>query len=251
MNDDIVSILSANSRVPRSNYGDLNGQLNALDLGERRLAGLLDDYGEATVAAAFDAFTQLAETMMRENIAALPDGTVSFEDFLDNDGVTDEPLSIALDLTVTGDRMRLDFSRSAPACAGPLNIARSTAVACCYVALKHVFTDVPANAGCLAPIDFVIPDTTLMGVSAPRPVGGYTETILRVIDTIFGAYAKAAPERANGGPFATINALSLAGWREHGRRWVMFCFFGGGLGGNPEGDGLNHGNNPISTATIP
>jgi N-methylhydantoinase B len=88
-------------------------------------------------------------------------------------------------------------------------------------------------------------------VSAPKPVGGYTETILRVIDTIFGAFAKAAPERANGSPFATINALSLAGWREHGRRWVMFCFFGGGLGGNPEGDGLNHANNPISTATIP
>ena len=147
--------------------------------------------------------------------------------------------------------MRLDFSRSAPPCDGPLNIARSTTVACCYVALKHLFTDVPANAGCLAPIEFVIPETTLLAVSAPRPVGGYTETILRVIDVIFGAFAKAAPERANGAPFATINALSLAGWRTHGRRWVMFCFFGGGLGGNPQGDGLNHGNNPISTATIP
>ena len=111
--------------------------------------------------------------------------------------------------------MTLDFSRSAPPCDGPLNIARSTAIACCYVALKHIFTDVPANAGCLAPIDFVIPDTTLLGVSAPRPVGGYTETILRVIDVIFGAFAKVAPERANGSPFATINALSLAGWREH------------------------------------
>jgi N-methylhydantoinase B len=188
---------------------------------------------------------------MRANIAALPDGTYSCDDFLDNDGVTDAPLRIALDLTVTGDRMRLDFSRSASACDGPLNIARSTTVACCYVALKHLFTDVPANAGCLAPIEFVIPDTTLLGVVAPKPVGGYTETILRVIDVIFGAFAKAAPERANGSPFATINALSLAGWLAHGRRWVMFCFFGGGLGGNPETDGLNHGNNPISTATIP
>ena len=122
--------------------------------------------------------------------------------------------AIALDLTIAGDRMTLDFSRSAPPCDGPLNIARSTTVACCYVALKHLFTDVPANAGCLAPIDFVIPDTTLLGVSAPRPVGGYTETILRVIDVIFGAFAKAAPERANGSPFATINALSLAGWRD-------------------------------------
>ncbi len=165
--------------------------------------------------------------------------------------MTDNPLRIALDLTIDADRMRLDFSRSAPPCDGPLNIARSTTVACCYVALKHLFTDVPANAGCLAPIEFVIPETTLLAVSAPRPVGGYTETILRVIDVIFGAFAKAAPERANGAPFATINALSLAGWRAHGRRWVMFCFFGGGLGGNPQGDGLNHGNNPISTATIP
>ena len=248
---DIIDILAANSRVPQSNWGDLNGQLNALDLGERRLHALLDEYGDETITAALAALIARAETLMRANIPALPDGTYRCDDFLDNDGVTDKPLAIALDLTIAGDRMMLDFSRSAPPCDGPLNIARSTTVACCYVALKHLFTDVPANAGCLAPIEFVIPDTTLLGVSAPRPVGGYTETILRVIDVIFGAFAKAAPERANGSPFATINALSLAGWREHGRRWVMFCFFGGGLGGNPETDGLNHGNNPISTATIP
>ncbi len=251
LQQDIIDILAANSRVPQSNWGDLNGQLNALDLGERRLHALLDEYGDATVAAALAALTSRAEALMRANIAALPDGSYSFDDFLDNDGVTDEPLRIALDLTISGDRMRLDFSRSAPPCEGPLNIARSTAIACCYVALKHIFTDVPANAGCLAPIEFVIPDTTLLGVSAPRPVAGYTETILRVIDVIFGAFAKAAPERAQGAPFATINALSLAGWREGRRRWIMFCFFGGGLGGNPESDGLNHSNNPISTATIP
>jgi len=248
---DIIDILAANSRVPQSNWGDLNGQLNALDLGERRLQALLDEYGDATITSALAALSQRAETLMRANILALPDGTYRCDDFLDNDGVTDQPLAIALDLTIAADRMVLDFSRSAPPCDGPLNIARSTTVACCYVALKHLFTDVPANAGCLAPIEFIIPDTTLLGVSAPRPVGGYTETILRVIDVIFGAFAKAAPERANGSPFATINALSLAGWRQHGRRWVMFCFFGGGLGGNPETDGLNHGNNPISTATIP
>jgi N-methylhydantoinase B len=251
LQQDIVDILAANSRVPQSNFGDLNGQLNALDLGERRLHQLLHEYGDDTVAAAISALTARAEALMRANIAALPDGSYRYDDFLDNDGVTDEPLRIALDLTVRGDRMRLDFSRSSPSCRGPLNIARSTAVACCYVALKHLFTDVPANAGCLAPIEFVIPETTLLGVSAPKPVGGYTETILRVIDTVLGAFAQVAPGRAQGSPFATINALSLAGWRQDGRRWVMFCFFGGGLGGNPEGDGLNHANNPISTATIP
>jgi N-methylhydantoinase B len=248
---DIIDILGANSRVPQSNWGDLNGQLNALDLGERRVQALLKDYGEELIVSALDLLTARTEKLMRANITALPDGTYSYDDFLDNDGITDVPLKIALDLTISGEKMRLDFSRSSPPCDGPLNIALSTTVACCYVALKHIFTDVPANAGCLAPIEFVIPNTTLLGVSAPRPVGGYTETILRVIDTVFGAFAKVAPQRANGSPFATINALSLSGWREHGRRWVMFCFFGGGLGGNPETDGLNHGNNPISTATIP
>jgi len=251
MNTDILAILAANSRVPASNHGDLNGQLNALDLGERRLGALLDEYGDGTVRTALDAFTARAEALMRQTLTGLPDGTVSFEDFLDNDGVTDVPLRIALDLTVAGDRMTLDFSRSAPPCAGPLNIARSTAVACCYVALKHVFTGVPANAGCLAPITFVIPDTTLLGVSAPSPVGGYTETILRVIGVVFGALAKIMPGQATAAPFGTINALSMAGHRDDGSRYVMFSFFGGGLGGNPESDGLNHGNNPISMATIP
>ena len=248
---DIIEILSANSRLPQSNWGDLNGQLNALDLGENRLDALLADYGVATVDAALEAFSARAEALMRAEIAALPDGRYSFDDFLDNDGITDEPLRIALDLTIAGDAMTLDFSRSAPPCQGPLNIAYSTAVACCYVALKHIFPHVPANAGVLQPITFIIPDTTLLGVKAPKPVGGYTETILRVIDTVFGVFAQIAPERANGSPYATINALSLAGHRDDGSRFVMFSFFGGGLGGNPEGDGLNHGNNPISTATIP
>ncbi|AIB13544.1 hydantoin utilization protein B (plasmid) [Azospirillum argentinense] len=251
MNHDLLAILAANSRVPVSNYGDLNGQLNALDLGVRRLSELLDEHGEDTVAAAFDAFTARAEALMRSALSKLPDGTYSFEDYLDNDGITADRLRIVLDLTIAGDRMVLDFSRSSVPCAGPLNIAYSTAVACCYVALKHVFTDVPANAGCLNPITFVIPETTLLAVKPPKPVGGYTETILRVIGVVFGALALADPARATAAPFGTINALSLAGHRPDGSRWVMFSFFGGGLGGNPESDGLNHANNPISTATIP
>ena len=137
---------------------------------------------------------------------------VRCDDFLDNDGVTDNPLRIALDLTIAGDRMRLDFSRSAPPCDGPLNIAYSTTVACCYVALKHLFTTFPPMPAARA--DRVRhPDTTLLGSRRRARSAGYTETILRVIDVIFGAFAKAAPERANGSPFATINALSLAGWR--------------------------------------
>lgn len=251
LNGDVVAILSCNSRQPTSLYGDLNGQINALDLGAKRVAELIAEYGAATVAAAFSELRAMAARLMRANISDLPDGTYSAEDFLDNDGIVDRPLKIALDLTIKGDRLTMDFSRSAPPCAGPVNIARSTAIASCYVALKHVFRDVPANAGCLEPVEFVIPDPSILAAHAPKPVGGYTETILRVIDVVFQALAHAAPERVNGCAYGTINALSLAGYRRDGRRWVMFSFFGGGLGGNPEGDGLNHGNAPISTATIP
>lgn len=251
LNNDIVDILKCNSRQPLSLYGDLNGQLNALDLGARRLGELLDEYGTGTVATALAELKARAGQLMRANIAELPSGTYSAEDFLDNDGIVDAPLKIALDLTIKGDTMVLDFSRSAPPCAGPVNIARSTAIASCYVALKHIFRDVPANAGCLEPVSFVIPESSILSAKAPKPVGGYTETILRVIDVVFQALAQAAPERVNGCAYGTINALSLAGYRKDGRRWVMFSFFGGGLGGNPETDGLNHGNAPISTATIP
>lgn len=251
LQQDIVDILQSNTRLPRSNWGDLNGQLNALDLGERRFQALIDEYGDDVVRAALEASSARAEALMRQNIAVLPDGTYSFEDYLDNDGIVDEPLTIALDLTISGETMTLDFSRSSPPCKGPVNIARSTAVAACYVALKHVFTAVPANAGCLNPISFIIPETSFLGVTAPRPVAGYTETILRMIGVVFGALAKADPSRATAAPFGTINALSIAGHRANGERWVMFSFFGGGLGGSPLSDGLNHANNPISTATIP
>ena len=251
MKKDIVDILSANSRLPNSLYGDLNGQINALDLGEERLHALLDEYTEASVSEALIELKSRAEKMMRDHLTALPDGTISVEDYLDNDGVNDTPLKLAVDMTIKDNGLVIDFSRSSDACAGPVNISRSTTIAATYVALKHIFTDVPANAGVLKPVEFIIPEDSFLSVKAPKPVGGYTETILRLIDVIFQAFQHATPERVNGCAYGTINALSLAGYRKNGSRWVMFSFFGGGHGGHPEGDGLNHGNAPISTATIP
>ena len=251
LNTDIVDILCSNSRLPNSLYGDLNGQINALDLGHQRLNDLLDQYGETDIQTALGLLKSRANRMMRDHLQALPNGTISVEDFLDNDGVHDVALKLAVDLSIDGERLTVDFSRSSQACAGPVNISRSTTIAATYVALKHIFTDVPANAGVLQPVEFIIPEDSFLSVKAPKPVGGYTETILRLIDVLFCAFEHIAPERVNGCAYGTINALSMAGHRSNGARWVMFSFFGGGHGGHPEGDGLNHGNAPISTATIP
>ena len=251
LNTDIVDILSSNSRLPNSLYGDLNGQINALDLGHQRLNDLLDQYGETDIQTALGLLKSRANRMMRDHLQALQNGTIYVEDFLDNDGVHDVALKLAVDLSIDGERLTVDFSRSSQACAGPVNISRSTTIAATYVALKHIFTDVPANAGVLQPVEFIIPEDSFLSVKAPKPVGGYTETILRLIDVLFCAFEHIAPERVNGCAYGTINALSMAGHRSNGARWVMFSFFGGGHGGHPEGDGLNHGNAPISTATIP
>ncbi len=252
MKQDIVDILSANSRLPNSLYGDLNGQINALDLGHERLHALLDEYSENTVLEALATLRGRAEQMMRDHLLTLGPASISVEDYLDNDGVDDVPLKLALDMTISDDgSLVMDFSRSSEACAGPVNISRSTTIAASYVALKHIFTDVPANAGVLTPVTFIIPEDSFLSVKSPKPVGGYTETILRLIDVVFQSFQHVAPEKVNGCAYGTINALSLAGHRKNGSRWVMFSFFGGGHGGHPEGDGLNHGNAPISTATIP
>ncbi|MEN5346962.1 hydantoinase B/oxoprolinase family protein [Achromobacter mucicolens] len=255
LDQDVLAILKANTRLPDSLWGDLNGQLAALELGARRLDGLLDEYGDATVLESLDTLRERARRLMRDHIARLPDGEYAFEDMLDNDGVRDAPLRIALKLTIAGDRLGLDFTGTSPACAGPVNISRATAIAACYVALKHLFPDVPANAGVLDAVDVTLPDGLVISADRPRPVGGYTETILRMIDVIFCAMAQAAPDRAMAQAYGTINALSIAGYRSDparkGQRWVMFSFFGGGHGGHSDGDGLSHGNAPISTATIP
>lgn len=248
---DILDIILAASRLPDSAYGDLNAHLSALELGEQRMAALLDEYGAGVVGAALGELTDRAEAQMRAEIAGLPEGVWAEEDFLDNDGRVEQSLRIACAVTVRDGRLGIDFTGTSAACAGPVNISAATTIASVYVGLKHLFPEVAANSGVMRVVDIVIPAGSLLDAQRPAPTGGYTETILRIIDVMFCAFAKIRPERAFGNAYGTINALCLAGNRQDGRRWVMFSFFGGGHGGNPEGDGLSHGNPPIATAIIP
>ncbi|MEX0280001.1 MAG: hydantoinase B/oxoprolinase family protein [Arenibacterium sp.] len=251
VNTDIIDIVLRNTRLPQSAEGDLNGQLGALDLGVKRMNELLAEYGAETVKAALDALGHRAEALMRSELSSLPDGRWEAIDYLDNDGISETELPIKVALEIKGDEMVLDFEGTAPRCAGPVNIALPTAVATAYVAIKHIFPALPANAGVMRPIEVKVPADSLLSAEFPAPVGGYTETILRMIDVIFSAMAGAAPDRVVANAYGTINALSIAGKRANGAPWVMFSFFGGGHGGSIETDGLNHGNAPISTATIP
>lgn len=251
INQDIIDILLRNTRLPQSAQGDLNGQLGALDLGVQRMDELLGQYGANTVTSSFTALGNRAESLMRAELASLPDGRWEAEDYLDNDGIVDSPLVIRVALEIKGDQLLIDFAGSSDQCAGPVNIALPTSVATAYVAIKHLFPSLPANAGVMRPIDIRVPEGSMLAATFPAPTGGYTETILRMIDVIFCAAAKASPELVVANAYGTINALSIVGKRKNGKPWVMFSFYGGGHGACVDGDGLNHGNAPISTATIP
>ena len=244
----IREIIFSNSRVAKQCQGDLEAQLSAMLSGKKQLDQLFKEYSASTIQHAFQALQASAEKMMKQQISLLPQRTESFDDYLDNDGIEDKALKISVAVTASGEKLTLDFTGTSEACQGPLNIAKSTTEAACFVALKHIFPEVPSNYGCLRAIDILVPKGSLLDADHPKPVGGYTETILRVIDVVFGAVAKLNPELSYGSPYGTINALSIRGKQNP---WVMFSFFGGGLGASSTSDGLNHGNNPISTARIP
>ena len=236
---DLLALILANCRVPEERIGDLKAQLGAIKVGERRLRALIARYGAATVEAVIAEVRQRAEREMRAHIEAIPDGVYPFEAPMDSDGIVPEPLWVRLDLEVRGSDLHLDFSRSSPACRGPLNTPFATTISAALIGVRHVFPDVPMNAGCFAPIHIAPPLGTFLHAEYPRPVAGAAaECSQRVVETVLGALGKAVPGRAYAGPFGTAGNISLGGFDpKRGRHYVMYYFSGGGYGGYWAGDG--------------
>lgn len=172
---------------------------------------------------------------------------------MDNDGVEDEPLRIHLRLTVDEDRMHFDFSQSSPPCRGPMNSVASATKSAVYVAIKHIFPQIPMNAGCFEPLEIDIPETTFLNAQPPRPVSGCAaEVSQRVVDVVFGAMAQVAPERLHGAPFGTAVNVSVGGFDPwQGKHYVFYFYTGGGHGGYPGGDGISNACSSVGLAKTP
>src|SRR5690606_37654208 len=126
------------------------------------LTALLDKYGPDEVRRYMDELAERAERQMRSHLAAIPDGHYAFETQLDSDGLVLGPMTVALDVTVRGSDMVLDFSRSSGPVKGAMNGSLSATVSSVYVALKHIFPDVPINAGAFRPVTVISPETTFL-----------------------------------------------------------------------------------------
>ena len=243
MDADIIRMVLANVRVAEERIGDIKAQIGALTTGARRLTLLLDRHGRDTVNEAIAELRRRSERMMRAQIDSIPDGRYESVAYLDSDGVVNEPLEIRLAVTVEGSSISFDFANSSPPCAGPLNSVWATTLSSVYVAMKHVFPEIPINAGCFAPITVKQPKGTFLFAEYPRPVAGCAaEVSQRIIEAVFLALAKAIPERLFAAPAGTSGNFSLGGYDpEERRNYVMYFFSGGGYGGWWAGDGISNG----------
>lgn len=250
MDADILAMVLGNIRVPEERLGDLRAQLGALKVGARRLTELLDRYGADVVETAIAELKARSEQLMRAHIATIPDGVFEGTAYCDSDGVVFEKLAIRLRMEVRGDDISFDFSGSSPPCKGPMNCPADLATSAIYVAMKHVFPDVPINAGCFRPIRVAPPRGTFLDAQYPRPcAGAAAEVCQRVMEAVFIAVGQAMPERVFAAPFGTSGNFSLGGYDPvEDRRYIMYMFSGGGYGGWSEGDGLTNGCSTLSIA---
>ncbi|WP_249010678.1 hydantoinase B/oxoprolinase family protein [Conexibacter sp. DBS9H8] len=250
-NDALVAMIIANVRLPRDMLGDLVAMSSAVQMGERRLRELVDRYSQATLGECLVELVERSERQMRAHIAEIPDGVYAYSDTIDNDGVVDEPLRIAVEVTVAGDSMSIDFSGTSAAARGPLNLAANSTISTCYVALKHIYPDVPINGGTFRPATVHVPAGTVTAAEYPRPVSGYLEVANRVFDVMLGALAQAIPELVPAAPFGTIGVVTVGGVHpETGRYYVGVFPYPGGYGATGSGDGLVNGTPPISMANF-
>lgn len=251
LDEEMQQLILENIRVPRPRIGDMHAQYTSLRLGADRLDALVDRYGTAVLDGAIAEMFDRAEAVMRSHIADFPDGVYDYLDHMDSDGVDPDPLNIDLRLTVSGSDMTMDFSRSSPACKGPFNSGLSSTNSACHVALKHVFPDVPINAGSFKPVRIVVPETCFLNAKPPRPVSGATaEVSQRIIDVTFGALAQAEPEKVTAGSFSSTINVTVGGHDEEIGEYVLYLYFGGGYGGHSGSDGISNGCSLQSTARM-
>ena len=250
---EIYSIICSNIRVADQRIGDVKAQAAALLVGEERLNALIDRYGDATVSAAIDELRTRAATQMRAYIRDIPDGIYESVAIVDSDGVVNEPLEIRLAITSQGDELTFDFAGSSPPCRGPMNSVLATTHSSIYLAMRHIFPEVPISAGAFEPLNIIRPADTFLDAQYPRPVSGCAaEVSQRIAEAVFAALAEPLPERVTAAPAGTSGNFALGGNDpERDRDYVMYQISGGGYGGNYLHDGLSNGCSTIGISKAP
>jgi N-methylhydantoinase B len=172
-NETLLSMLKRNVRLPDVLIGDLNAEIAACTIGVRRLNELAETYGANELLVVFDELLDRAETLTRQALLSIPDGTYHYEDFLDNDGVElDKRVRISVNVTIEGSTMTCDFTGTSVQVKGPINCVPSGSyAAACFAVRAIAGPDIPNNGGCYRPLQFKLPRGSLVDPVEPAPVG--------------------------------------------------------------------------------
>lgn len=253
LDQEIWQIICSNIRVSEQRIGDVQAQASALLIGAERLTRLLDRYGDATVSTAITEIRSRAAAQMRRMIGLIRDGAYSATAIVDSDGVVNEPLKIALTVTKSAQSLRFDFSESSPPCMGPMNSVRATTLSSVYLAMRHIFPEVPISAGAFDPLEVVGIEGTFLDAHYPRPVSGCAaEVSQRIAEAVFAALVQAIPDRVTAAPAGTSGNFGLGGYDpQSAQSYVMYQISGGGYGGNADHDGLSNGCSTIGISKAP
>jgi N-methylhydantoinase B len=243
LDDEILSIILSNIRIADQRIGDIKAQASALTVGEKRFTALIERYGAEAINQAIVELKSRAAQQMRARIQQIPDGEYHGEAIVDSDGVVDEPLYIDMQIRKQEGELYFDMSKSSPPCLGPMNSVIATTKSSIYLAMKHIFPEVPINAGTFEPLHIKEPEGTFLYAKYPRPVSGCAaEVSQRIAEAVFSALVNAIPEQLFAAPAGTSGNFCLGGFDpEKQRNYIMYVISGGGYGGNVNGDGLSNG----------
>ena len=253
---DILALLLANVRTPVEREGDLAAQIGACRVGERRIKEVVAKYGLAKINRLVDELLAYSERLMRAELRKMPAGVFEAEDYLDSDGVTDDPIRIAVAISFdpsTGSA-EINFAGSSPQVTGSVNAVYPITYSACFYMLRCLLgEDAPATAGLMNSVTVSAPEGTIVNAQLPAPVAaGNVETSQRIVDTLLRALAQAAPDRVPAASYGTMSNLTVGGV-DH-RTNTPFTYYettAGGMGARPGMDGINgihcHMTNSLNT----
>ena len=246
-NDTLFSLIETNVRVPVKVLGDFRAQLSACYVAEQRYLALLEKYGVGVVDRYTNELFDYSERLTRSEIAALPDGEYTFEDWIDEDGIDDRPIPLRVKVTVAGDELTCDFTGSSSQVRGAINATLSFTKAAVYGAIKYVLgADIPNNAGFFRPIHVSAPAGSILNAVLPAACAARGLTGLRTADLMFGVLAQITPERAMAASEGGPTGVSIGGYDANRQPFVFVEFISSAWGGRSHLDGIDGITTPIS-----
>jgi len=261
MDRDVLALLLSNVRTPEEREGDLGAQIAACHTGAERLREICVRYGVDRAKRAATELLEYSEELMRAFLLRVPTGTYRAEDFLDDDGISDKPVKIAVTVNIgvkpksqgrepalsrSKKRPRptvtVDFTGSDPQVDGSVNAVEAvTDSACFYVFRCLLADDAPATAGLMRPIQVIAPAGTIVNARPPAAVaGGNVETSQRIVDVLLRALSHAIPDSIPAAASGTMNNLTIGGVDPRtGNPFTYYETIAGGMGARPTKPGVS------------